>query len=112
MSPGPELPRPTEVGPRSEPDVRRRDVGSPAARSVLHRHSDAAAVHRGDPLQDADLPDQTQTGLHSHGHRHQVDAHTGVEGGCLLRFLWADLTGDWCLQINRLRCFPSFYIVF
>lgn len=72
LSPGSELPRPPEVRPRTEPAVRRRDAASSPARSVRHRLADAAAVHPGDPHQDAHLPDQTQAGLHSHGHRHQV----------------------------------------
>lgn len=72
LFPGPELSWPPEVGTWSEPDVRRRDIGSPAARSVRRCHAGAATIHPGDPHQNADLPDQTQAGLLSHGHRHQV----------------------------------------
>ena len=74
-SSGPELPRPPEVPPRSEPADGERDAGSPAARPVRHRHAAAAAVHPGDPHQDAHVPDQAQAGLHAHGHRHQVHTH-------------------------------------
>lgn len=75
---GAELPRPSEVSPRPEPDGGRWNAGPPAVGSVCCGHADAAAVHRGDPSQDAALPDQTQAGLHAHRHRHQVDAAEAV----------------------------------
>lgn len=70
---GAELPRPSEIHPRPEPGGRRRDAGPPTAGPVCRGHAHAAAVHRGDPHQDAPLSDQTQDGLHAHGHRHQVE---------------------------------------
>lgn len=80
LSSGPELPRPPQVPPWSEPGVRERDAGSPSACSVLHRHSNAATVHSGDPHQDAPLPNQAQAGLHTNGHRYQVESK---RKGCL-----------------------------
>lgn len=71
---GHELPRASEVPAHA--GERRGSWESPPAGSVRHGDPPAASVGHGDPDQDPDLPDQTQDGLCSRGHRHQV----GVSG--------------------------------
>lgn len=73
LSPGAELLRTPEISPRSEPDVGASGAGPPTAGSVCHRHARAAAIHLGDPHQDANVPEQAQAGLHSDWHWHQVE---------------------------------------